>query len=267
MSHVLMLMLAAAPSWSGLDEARRSQALEALEKLPMLQRVARVSDRWLGTPYHLSPLGEGEGDDPDPLLRFDAVDCQTMVEQTMAMASTLEGAERALVPALNRIRYQGAPSWVARNHLVEAQWVPWNVKGGTLADVTRQYAGDETVRVRKVLTPETWREKSAAPLHLRPEHQTTGEFELELMPALRAVELLAKAPEGLVLVVARADRPWLVTRITHMGLLMQGPKGPMLRHASRSFNRVVDEPLAKYIARNRAHGAWTVEGFMVLEPK
>jgi hypothetical protein len=67
-------------------------------------------------------------------------------------------------------------------------------------------------------------------------------------------------------VVVRADRPWLVTRISHVALLVQTPKGPMLRHASRSFKKVVDEPVARYLGRNLDFGLWTIEGLALYEP-
>jgi hypothetical protein len=41
----------------------------------------------------------------------------------------------------------------------------------------------------------------------------------------------------------------------------------MLRHASRSFKKVVDEPLSRYLGRNLDFGAWTIEGLAVYEPR
>jgi hypothetical protein len=70
----------------------------------------------------------------------------------------------------------------------------------------------------------------------------------------------------LILVVVRADKPSLVTRVSHVGVLVQSPKGPVLRHASRSFKKVIDEPLAHYLSRNLDFAAWTIEGLAVFEP-
>ncbi|MBE2248267.1 MAG: DUF1460 domain-containing protein, partial [Myxococcus sp.] len=72
--------------------------------------------------------------------------------------------------------------------------------------------------------------------------------------------VLATAPEGTIVVVVRPDRPRLVSRVTHVGVLVQKPSGPFLRHASRSFKKVVDEPVERYLKRNLEFGAWTVEG-------
>lgn len=259
----LLLVLAATP-WAALDGGTFQEAFADAHAKPLQSRVLDVSGRYLGAPYVLSPLGEGEGKDPDPLLRHDAVDCQTLVEQVMAL--TLAPDPTAVLPLLNAIRYgDGRPSYDARNHIVEAQWVPSNLASGRLRDVTRTYGGKATRTVRKRLDAKVWGEKSGKALGLGDGAQVTGDFTLDVIPVADAVAALSKAPSGLVLVIVRADRPWVVTRVSHMGLLVQGAKGPLLRHASRSFKRVVDEPLERYLARNLEHGAWTVEGIAVYE--
>lgn len=261
---LLVTVLVAATPWSSVSDEARQKAMTELKALPVPERVARASAGFLGTAYVLSPLGEGEGRDPDPLVRWDAVDCVTMVEEAMAL-SVAPDADH-LVETLNLIRYDGAPSYEARNHVMEAQWLPANVRKGFLKDVTRQYGGGDTVKAVKTITAATWQEKSGRSLGLAPDAQPRGQFALELIPAAKAVEKLKGAPSGLVLVVARADRPWLLTRISHVGVLIQTEKGPMLRHASRSFKRVVDEPLERYLTRNLDFGKWTIDGLAVFEP-
>lgn len=252
-----MALVAIAP-WQSLDGGARAAQLEALESLPLEARFAAASEGFLGTPYVLSPLGEGTGHDPDPLLRYDAADCLTMVEQSLALAVTPDEAH--VIETLNRIRYEGAPSYEGRLHVMEAQWLPVNLARGLLEDVTRLYGKDVVKRVSKRITKETWAEKGGLSLGLSPEGQVTGEFFLDIVPSERAPAVLATAPEGLIVVVVRADRPRLVTRVTHVAVLVQKPSGPFLRHASRSFKKVVDEPVEKYLKRNLEFGAWTVEG-------
>lgn len=263
MTWVVALVVAATP-WSSLSDEARTDAMAKLKPLPVPERVARATDGFLGTAYVLSPLGEGQGKDPDPLVRWDAVDCVTMVEESLALAVAPDAGR--LLQTLNAIRYDGAPSYEARNHVMEAQWLPANVKKGFLKDVTRQYGGEATLKTVKVITEATWKEKSGRSLGLAPAAQARGSFPLEIIPAAKALAALEHAPSGLVLVVARADRPWLVTRISHVGVLIQSDKGPLLRHASRSFKRVVDEPLARYLTRNLDFGKWTIDGLAVFEP-
>lgn len=261
----LWLLLAAATPWASMGELERADAMSKLQALPTLrERVLAATEGFLGTPYVLSPLGEGEGKDPDPLLRLDAVDCVTLVEESFALSLA---EPKHLVDVLTSLRYAGAPRFENRLHVMEAQWLPENVKRGLLRDVTRDYGGDQTRRAKKVISAATWKEKGGAALGLPEDKQPTGTFELDIIPSAAALKALEKAPAGLIVVVVRADRPRLVTRVSHVAVLVQSKKGPMLRHASRSFQRVVDEPLARYLTRNLDFGQWTIEGLALYEPQ
>lgn len=261
---LLLVLITAATPWASMAEPQRAEVMAQLKTLPTLrERVLAATDRFVGTPYAVSPLGEGAGKDPDPLVRFDAVDCLTMVEEAIALSTS---EPEGLVERLSALRYAGPPSWENRLHVMEAQWLPENVRRGLLRDVTATYGGAQTRRVKKVLTAATWKQKGGAALALPLEKQPVGTFELDLIPAEVAARALEQAPAGLVVVVVRADRPHLVTRISHVGVLVQSTRGPMLRHASRSFKRVVDEPLGRYLGRNLDFGPWTIEGLSLYEP-
>lgn len=263
MTSLVLLMLTATP-WSSMGETQRADAMVELQKLPTLrERLLSATDRFLGTQYILSPLGEGAGRDTDPLVRWDAVDCVTMVEESFALSTS---KPETLVEDLTRLRYDGAPGWENRLHIMESQWLPKNVERGLLKDVTAQYGGEATRSVKKTLTAATWKEKGAVGLALPEDKQTRGTWTFDLIPAEVAAQKLKNAPAGLLVVVVRADRPSLVTRVSHVGVLVQTPKGPMLRHASRSFKKVVDEPLARYLSRNLDFGSWTIEGLSIYEP-
>lgn len=257
---VAVMLLSA---WSDLPDAGRAAQIAALSSQPLPARLLTASRDFLGTPYVVSPLGEGEGRDRDPLLRFDAVDCLTFVEETMALATT--PTPDALLPTLSDIRYHAAPAWEAREHVMEAQWLPGNIARGHLKDVTRALGGAAVVQVMKRLDDRAWASPSGAALALPRAAQPRGDYLLDVIPPQQAVALLGKAPEGTVVVVVRADRPNLVTRVSHVGFLVHGSKGPMLRHASRTFGKVVDEPLAAYVGRNLGYAKWTVAGFALFE--
>lgn len=264
MSAVLGLLLAAG-AWSGMGETQRAEAMARLQTLPTLrERLVAATEGFVGTRYLNSPLGEGAGFDPDPLIRWDAVDCVTLIEESLALSTAKPSS---LIEVLNGLRYQGPPQWENRLHLMEAQWLPENVSRGVLRDVTAKWGGDKTRRVKKVLSEQTWKGKSGVGLALPPEKQLKGTFEFDIIPAALAVDALRKAPAGLVVVVVRADRPSAVTRISHVGVLVQSAAGPVLRHASRSFHRVVDEPLKRYLGRNLDFGQWTIEGLALYEPQ
>jgi hypothetical protein len=263
---VLAATLAATP-WSQQTDAQRAQAMASLKAKPLPERLASLSEGFLDTTYKLSPLGEGSGVDPDPLIRFDEVDCLTMVETTMAMAMAPNAD--ALVPTLSDIRYGGAPSFETRNHLMEAQWLPDNIKKGRLKDIAESLS-PHTVLIHKVLDDRAWSGSEGKALNLPEKVRLKGSYPVRIIPVAEAQHALAKAPNGSLVVVVRKDRPTEVTRVTHVGFLVQKKSGPYLRHASRTFKKAVDEELSKYIARNLGYAKWTVEGFAVfevLEPK
>ncbi len=256
---VLALALAAShPAKHGfqVDQAKLDAAVAS--KAP--DKLLQVSALFLGAPYGFSPLGEGKGYDPDPLYRTDLFDCLTYVETSLALALSHGSAE--VEPMLTRIRYGGdEPSYGGRNHVMEAQWVPSNLKKGVLTDVTRALAGDDAVKVTKKLDDVAWTGKAAKDLHLEKAAQARGEFSWEMVPAAKALEVLNRAPDGTVVAVVRGDKPNLVTRISHVGFLVHQEGKPCLRHASKSFGKVVDEPLEHYLERNLSFAKWTVEGF------
>ena len=248
---VFLWLLAASPTTATMFSAEPAR--------PLSDRLESVSAKFLGTAYVASPLGEGKGKDPDPLVRYDAVDCLTFVEEAIALS--LATSPEGVVPLLTRIRYESeSPDYETRNHVMEAQWLPSNLKKGFLKDITRMVGGEQTVRVKKSLDDVAWSSSSGASLGLSKEGQRHGDFEWDLIPATAAQERLKAAASGTLVVVVRADRPKMVTRISHVGFLIHKTSGLFLRHASRSFGKVVDEPLANYLGRNLAYAKWTVEG-------
>ncbi|WP_398577187.1 N-acetylmuramoyl-L-alanine amidase-like domain-containing protein [Stigmatella hybrida] len=268
------LLLAQAPAaaptpatpggWAALSPEQRAALLALESPTPLAERLLHVSGRFLGTPYLVSPLGEGTGVDPDPTFRVDAVDCLTFVEQSMALSLARDESEVA--PLLERIRYASTPVYEDRNHLMEAQWLPNNVRKGFVVDVTRRYGGEDTVRVQKVLTSLTWQSRSSQALTLPPERQPKGTFSLNMLPLDRILAHARQIPTGTILLVLREDLPLKATRITHLGFVVQKGRRTWLRHAARNrYGRVVDEDLESFLTRNAKYDKWRVTGVSLFE--
>ncbi|MGQ0506211.1 MAG: N-acetylmuramoyl-L-alanine amidase-like domain-containing protein [Myxococcaceae bacterium] len=258
---------APASHWAKVSAAERGKEIVARAGLPLTERLIAASEGFLGTPYVISPLGEGPGTlpDPDPLSRFDAVDCLTFVEEALALALSKRPDE--FEGLLTRIRYRGAVSYVERNHLMEASWIPSNVKKGFIEDVTDQYGGADTVLTQKTLTERSWSSVSSQALALPPDHQPKGTFPLRMIPLEKVPHHAARVPSGTLLVVIRSDLPLKATRITHVGFVVQKGKRTFLRHAARTFARTVDEDLASFLARNSKYGKWKVDGVSLFAVK
>jgi len=251
--------------WEGMTLEQRAALIATGAERPLPEQLLRISEKFLNTPYALSPLGEGRGVDPDPTFRLDAVDCLTFVEQTLALSLARRDEEVGLL--LERIRYASEPVYEDRNHLMEAQWLPNNVRKGFVVDVTRRYGGADVLEARKVLTATSWQSKSSMELKLPRERQLRGTFSLDMIPLERVLAHAGKVPSGTILVVLRDDLPFKATRVTHVGFIVQKGARTFLRHAARGYNRVVDEELSAFLARNSRYARWKVTGVSLFEPR
>ena len=107
------------------------------KKLALMHRIQWFSQQFMGKPYHLGPLGEGDKGlyDQSPLYRTDAFDCQTYVETVVALslAKNLETFKKKI----NAIRYQNpTPSYLNRNHFMSLNWLPNNTQKGFIKDIS-----------------------------------------------------------------------------------------------------------------------------------
>ncbi|MBI2070423.1 MAG: DUF1460 domain-containing protein [Elusimicrobia bacterium] len=263
---------------------------EARQKHPndVNLRIAMISERFLGMPYQLGPLGEGpEGEfDRDPMLRFDCADCTTFIETVMSMA--LAPQSSAMDSVLQRIRYKDARVFYrARNHFPEADWIPNNAQAGFLKDITNKIGGESVAWESKTISKQKWYvAKSTNDLQgfdhlsakqkrrLADKWKKTGRAlpdETARIPYIPASELPGKAkqiPTGSIFNVVRENREDQMVLITHQGLIIQKPDGAYVRHAA--WGRTVEEQaLDAYI--NKYNGArWKVLGMnfnAVLDPR
>lgn len=266
--QLLVVLLAASPGaprcFASMSEDQIDAFLRELEAsgMPLRQRVLEVSARFVGVPYRLSPLGEAKGIDPDPLIRFDAVDCTTLLEQTMALAraSNLEEAHEVL----KAIRYQnGVVDYGARKHFMMAQWIPMNQRDGFLEDVTAEVDAEAVRWVAKRLDQRVWsrrRRKKRYP-QLTAEQIPEGNYRLPIIPLDRARGLVDRIPAGCVINVVREDYRTIPVRVSHQGLVVVRRGRRFLRHAARAgYGRVVDELLDTFLRRNQAYRKWPVVG-------
>jgi hypothetical protein len=253
-------------AWSFLSDEQRAALLTQEASRPLQERLLSVSERFLGTPYRFSPLGEGRGVDPDPTFRVDAVDCLSFVEQALAMSLAPRPEEVPVV--LEHLRYASTPAYEDRNHLMESQWLPNNLRKGFLVDVTRRHGATDTVRVEKTLTSRTWTSRSSLALQLPKERQPQGTYALDMIPLDRVMAHARALPSGTILVVLREDLPLKATRVTHLGFVVQKGKRTYLRHAARSvYQRVVDEDLETFLARHARYAKWKVSGVSLFEAR
>lgn len=276
----------AAPRFFELDEPAIDAHVASVHasSATLAYRIERLSKAFLGTPYKLGPLGEGEeGEfDRDPLISFKQADCTTFVEQVMALSLAPDLARAK--EALRRIRYrEGVVGYESRNHFPEVDWIPNNVKAGHLRDVSRAVAGRRTGWAFKTISKRAWYlAKSTADLEglpAEPEPERAARVErwrakgsafkdesarlpyvaLEDLP-----ELAAAIPSGTVASVVRQPLDEKPVMVTHQGLVIQTPEGAIFRHAAYG-KQVEDVPLLEYAGRFK-DAKWRVLGLNLAAP-
>jgi|GEM_PF-4918278 len=107
----------------------------------------RILDKISGSlnqrPYKNGPLGEENGEDPDPLYRLDVFDCTTYLETVMANALCTRfgtASPKCLREKMQAIRYSGEEtSFATRNHIPEIDWLPNNAKRGFIKDLRESF--------------------------------------------------------------------------------------------------------------------------------
>lgn len=231
---------------------------------PLDQRLEQVSREFLGQPYRFSPLGEGAGPDPDPLLRLDAFDCTTYIETVMALATAPRAGDQH--PVLQRIRYhRGRPGFERRRHLPASQWLPGLADLGLLHDITDDLG--EARRVHLAISPRIWQERDWRILGDLPAGAVPQvEIALPYLPLDFALDRLPGISQVAVLSVVHEPHPRAPLLISHQALLIPGADGPKVRHARAGGDQqVVEEALSRFIKRLKSDRFWPVIGLNVAD--
>ena len=234
----------------------------------LAERLTDVSAPFVGAPYVVSPLGEGQGQDPDPRIRFDAFDCTTFVETVLALAFSpdLPAAEKLL----DLIRYQdGQSDFVQRRHFPEAEWIPELIQAGYFEDITQKVGRTNVSLESKYIDIKVWdRRRKPRHFELPDSRIPKGTYALPSWKLERALEHYQRIPPGVVLNVVRVNFQSVPVRVSHQGLVIQKGKTLYLRHAAdRMYHSVVDEPLRSFLWRIAQYKKWPVHGVNLLKVK
>jgi len=237
---------------------------------PLWERMRAVSTPLKGTPYQVDAAGEGWGPDPDPPVRYDAFDCLTFVEEVLALTIPADPLSAPLVR--NALRYgpSGEISYENRNHFMLHQWIPHNIRGGLLVDITTELG--PTVLMQKSVSTNTWnRWKSRPKFALTDDQLPTGSYELNVLPLDVALEEVGNFPPGALVITVRENRSYVPIVVTHIGFVIPSddPERPLMRHATKmgSEPRVRDDFLDWYLEHLANYRYWKVAGVVVLMPQ
>jgi hypothetical protein len=235
----LLQMLAGGAGWAAMGHpARAGEAREArIERLigeardlaPISKRIDFISGALRGTHYQSYTLIGGPRRPEQFVIRDDAFDCVTYCETVLAAALARDIGE--FETALREIRYRnGIVNWFERNHYF-FEWGQNNVDSKTF----RWIVMDGAVELQKTVY---W-------------HHALGRRRFAMTVIPRASLLANKT------MLTTGDIVGFITRrpyldYFHAGFVAFGGVGELLlRHASLSRGRVLDENMERFLAVNR----------------
>lgn len=192
------------------------------------RRMEFISRGLLGVRYVANTLIGGPDQPEQFVVRDDALDCVTFCETVLAgaLAADLKDFEAVL----KRIRYrQGEVRWDARNHYF-SDWCRANIENKTC----RWVAIPDAVTIRKTVNVGNLGERRVS---------------FEGIPRKALLSKRAQLASGDIVGFASQQAK---LDFFHTGLVMVDADGALiLRHASLRRRRVIDEPLAGFLATNR----------------
>lgn len=230
MLHILAGGAAFAVAPAAAAEARIARLIEdAKAWATIAQRIDFISRRLLGTTYQGYTLVGGPRRAEQFVVRDDAFDCVTFCETVLAAALAHDIGEFEQV--LRRIRYHnGVVTWRERNHYF-FEWSQHNIENKTCVPIVM----DGALTLNKTVY---W-------------HRELGRrrFQMTVIPRAKFLANRSQLAPGDIVgfVTVRPNLDYF-----HTGFVAFGDKGElMLRHASRSHHRVLDERMDSFTAFNR----------------
>jgi len=225
--------LAASAAWAAASpvsagEARVARLIAETQKLPAIsQRIDAISAALRGTRYQGYTLIGGPRRPEQFVLRDDAFDCVTYVETVLAAARAHDSS--SFEDALREIRYRkGYVNWFERNHYF-FEWCQHNVDNKTCRWIDLAGAVDiaKTVDSQKGLSKRR--------------------FAMRVIPQAAMLTDADRLATGDIVgfISRRPDLDYF-----HCGFVVRD-KALLLRHASESHGRVLDERMDRFLARYR----------------
>jgi hypothetical protein len=232
--HVLQVLAGAgayaagvAPSAAG--EERISRLIVEAKTLPSVaRRVDFIAAALRGTRYRGYTLIGGPWRAEKFVVRDDAFDCVTFCETVLAAAIAKDAGE--FETTLRTIRYHnGVVAWRERNHYF-FEWGQHNVENKTCRWVTM----DGAIDIQKTVTAERGLGRRRFPMTVIPRGTL-----LDNKAQLAAGDIIG-------FVTQRKNLDYF-----HVGFVAFGDGELLLRHASQSRYRVLDERLDRFMTRYR----------------
>ena len=210
------------------------------------ERSDALSQKFLGTPYGANTLIGSEAVPEQLVVDLEKVDCFTYADYVEALKRADD--RQQFIDALVAVRYKdGVVGFPTRKHF----FTDWSAAAPAIATDVTTSLSDNTIQVTKNLN-----QKDSGGVYLPGlpivartiSHIPTQYVDSGVLGRLRTGDYIgAYAEDGGL-------------DVTHVGIFIDGPAGPVLRNASSlsATDKVMDSPLVDYLH--------TVPGIVVLRP-
>lgn len=262
-------------------------SLNSKPRSELSKRITAISSEFIGKPYLLGALGEGNRGsyDQSPLYRFDAFDCETYVDTVLALALANDTA--SFKQRINQIRYrEGHVSYVDRNHFTCLDWNQNNQRQGFIKDITTTIHNENNQSVAKLARalinkPAWYQQFTTKQLHINEKNPVIQKKRLallkqegnKLLPRMSVIPyipltvlfnknaepdntLFRQIPNAAIVEIIRPN--WNLSNeigthlnVSHLGFAIWQKGTLFFRQASSVEGRVVDVPLIEYLKNAR----------------
>ena len=242
------------------------EAYEKSRGLTLPERMKMVTEPMLGLPYLINGIGEQKAPDFDPIVRYDAFDCLTFVEEALALS--LGNTPDEIHQIRKELRYGDGPiTYENRNHFMISQWIPNAIEKGYLVDITHTLG--ETHVVSKTITKQTWsRWRGRHWFEFPVEHFPVGTYQIGVLGLDAAQAAIPKIPEGALILYVRQSNIHNPIWIAHLGFVVHHSEDNIrMRHATKMSKGIVKEHSLRWYFDHIRTYPRPIEGIMVLMPQ
>ena len=217
-------------------DALDSILAEAFAIADVGQRIAFLSNTFLGLEYQESTLIGGEHTSEVFVINLQGVDCLTFIEYIEAMRLSKSFSE--FQTNLRRVRYEsGVVSFSKRNHFF-TDWIGNNKD--FVRNVTGEITARATRRVRKILNVRgdgTFLLPGIQPVEREIDYIPTEHIDDAVFHAMKTGDYI-----GIYSGLQGLD-------VSHVGIVIRDGETVFLRHASsqEEYRKVIDQDLTEYI--------------------
>ena len=245
-----------------------------------IAKVQTACNFFLGTPYDMWCIGEGDGAEVSqkPIFRTDTFDCMTLTNTIIAILHSSKFAE--FTANYIRIQYRGAINYYNRNYFLEEDWIQHNMHhyiAPYMDNLAKQYSLKTSIASTNIdynnwllqhslediyyLDANFNAEQALQKVHASAKNYATINNKLEYFTIDDLLQLQQPiATEALLAVVVKPnwdirDKIGTKLNVSHVGIVLPEANTSYFYHASSCLGKVSKQNFKDYLKFSRDQSA------------